>query len=101
MINTGCASSEELFFFQAEDGIRDYKVTGVQTCALPILRGYLRVFEMHGDGLIAPRILQLVASIGDVKKRHAQLVRGILKTSRLVTEFSGKEQQSFERIRHL
>src|ERR1022692_5108183 len=24
-------------FFQAEDGIRDYKVTGVQTCALPIL----------------------------------------------------------------
>src|SRR5256885_5727576 len=24
------------FFFQAEDGIRDYKVTGIQTCALPI-----------------------------------------------------------------
>src|SRR2546426_12676044 len=28
------------FFFQAEDGIRDYKVTGVQTCALPISRCY-------------------------------------------------------------
>src|SRR5256885_4121885 len=27
---------EMFFFFQAEDGIRDYKVTGVQTCALPI-----------------------------------------------------------------
>src|SRR5688500_20260371 len=27
------------FFFQAEDGIRGYKVTGVQTCALPILGG--------------------------------------------------------------
>src|SRR3712207_7574861 len=26
------------FFFQAEDGIRDIGVTGVQTCALPILR---------------------------------------------------------------
>src|SRR5207237_7928943 len=26
------------FFFQAEDGIRDSSVTGVQTCALPILR---------------------------------------------------------------
>src|SRR3712207_6951601 len=26
-----------LFFFQAEDGIRDIGVTGVQTCALPIL----------------------------------------------------------------
>ena len=26
------------FFFQAEDGIRDIGVTGVQTCALPILQ---------------------------------------------------------------
>src|SRR5205807_4786253 len=30
------SSSFFFFFFQAEDGIRDYKVTGVQTCALPI-----------------------------------------------------------------
>src|SRR5699024_11896688 len=28
--------SYEVFFFQAEDGIRDRNVTGVQTCALPI-----------------------------------------------------------------
>src|SRR5690606_41021315 len=28
----------DLFFFQAEDGIRDFHVTGVQTCALPICR---------------------------------------------------------------
>src|SRR2546427_6701829 len=36
------------FFFQAEDGIRDLTVTGVQTCALPILDGGdLRV----GNGL--------------------------------------------------
>src|SRR5437667_5570746 len=28
-----------IFFFQAEDGIRDRDVTGVQTCALPILIG--------------------------------------------------------------
>src|SRR5215475_10559119 len=27
------------FFFQAEDGIRDFHVTGVQTCALPIFWG--------------------------------------------------------------
>src|SRR5256885_17212451 len=30
--------AKSFFFFQAEDGIRDYKVTGVQTCALPISR---------------------------------------------------------------
>src|SRR2546430_3494656 len=36
------------FFFQAEDGIRDLTVTGVQTCALPIflrMRKLLRVSE--------------------------------------------------------
>src|SRR5256885_4980566 len=31
-----CVTAVVFFFFQAEDGIRDYKVTGVQTCALPI-----------------------------------------------------------------
>src|SRR2546426_9900624 len=41
------------FFFQAEDGIRDYKVTGVQTCALPIyfeqvLSGYDVVLNSLG-----------------------------------------------------
>src|SRR3712207_8649914 len=36
------------FFFQAEDGIRDIGVTGVQTCALPILAtgGYGNVFYL-------------------------------------------------------
>src|SRR5690606_40613529 len=34
------------FFFQAEDGIRDFHVTGVQTCALPIL-AHLTV-DAHG-----------------------------------------------------
>src|SRR5690348_17801539 len=39
------------FFFQAEDGIRDGRVTGVQTCALPIfeapsLRKMLRVCDL-------------------------------------------------------
>src|SRR5256885_11326370 len=45
----GATVSKLSFFFQAEDGIRDYKVTGVQTCALPIsdsdrisAAGYLR-----------------------------------------------------------
>src|SRR5437762_4031054 len=33
-----CISSIFFFFFQAEDGIRDTSVTGVQTCALPISR---------------------------------------------------------------
>src|SRR5438552_14622650 len=35
-----------VFFFQAEDGIRDDLVTGVQTCALPIL---MRRFQLPGE----------------------------------------------------
>src|SRR5256885_11704294 len=38
------------FFFQAEDGIRDYKVTGVQTCALPIFRLIVRAPSLERGG---------------------------------------------------
>src|SRR5256885_11534430 len=43
------------FFFQAEDGIRDYKVTGVQTCALPILDAVERPVLAH----VADEVRQL------------------------------------------
>src|SRR5256886_950392 len=42
------------FFFQAEDGIRDLTVTGVQTCALPISPRHTRV-PRHPSGLEAAR----------------------------------------------
>src|SRR5437763_707376 len=38
-------ASRRIFFFQAEDGIRDTSVTGVQTCALPIFRHSNRPLE--------------------------------------------------------
>src|SRR3989454_7348507 len=44
------------FFFQAEDGIRDYKVTGVQTCALPIYLGVV-VDDDEARRKRRPRIL--------------------------------------------
>src|SRR5207245_5739932 len=51
------------FFFQAEDGIRDATVTGVQTCALPISRPVrrrtrerlVRVFSAERDELVLAR----------------------------------------------
>src|SRR5207249_10944508 len=52
------------FFFQAEDGIRDRNVTGVQTCALPIYRGpILTVANWSGQwpGLVG--MLNLNASL--------------------------------------
>src|SRR5688500_19932383 len=62
-----------VFFFQAEDGIRDYKVTGVQTCALPILPVGLRrqrlggVLPVSGPGRAA--IHAQARAIADVHNR--------------------------------
>src|SRR5690606_40659653 len=42
-----------VFFFQAEDGIRDFHVTGVQTCALPIY-GTMDWMARHGDKRARP-----------------------------------------------
>src|SRR2546430_9252925 len=47
---------EFFFFFQAEDGIRDLTVTGVQTCALPIWApGGFEVARALGRDLADPR----------------------------------------------
>src|SRR5258706_9044519 len=58
------------FFFQAEDGIRDWSVTGVQTCALPIYdrrQPELRVVERAAD-----RQVQVDDSVAVSQQRHRQ-----------------------------
>src|SRR5690348_18373486 len=83
------------FFFQAEDGIRDGRVTGVQTCALPIFAatllpesrltihdvslnprriGLLDVLERMGGrvGVLARRRFG-AEPVGDIEIRHAEL----------------------------
>src|SRR5690349_23648327 len=61
------ATVDFFFFFQAEDGIRDLYVTGVQTCALPISLGRLtgrlerrvRAQRRPGDdGLVDPQVVE-------------------------------------------
>src|SRR5690606_40988504 len=43
-----------IFFFQAEDGIRDFHVTGVQTCALPIYKQRTQNFAGRGHFKLVP-----------------------------------------------
>src|SRR5437868_271404 len=53
-----------LFFFQAEDGIRDRNVTGVQTCALPIYDcGFMRAQRLD-RGIAVARADHIVAFVG-------------------------------------
>src|SRR5260221_1372143 len=64
------------FFFQAEDGIRDHCVTGVQTCALPIL------FRGGGDvvaiGRLRPGVTRVAAQaemnaiMGQIRSEHQE-----------------------------
>src|SRR5207245_3185679 len=70
------------FFFQAEDGIRDATVTGVQTCALPISSD--RVFYFTSSGAwklpLNPPFLRnhgnYVVSLNKLAKWLAQRVEG-------------------------
>src|SRR6266705_6565734 len=73
-------SSDSNFFFQAEDGIRPRTVTGVQTCALPILGGVLAAlldalqeryarFVEGGLSALRPTWLERAWSIG--RRVHA------------------------------
>src|SRR2546430_13617894 len=56
------------FFFQAEDGIRDLTVTGVQTCALPIsLSAHERAREPRVRAAHAPR-----SAAGDRRPRRTR-----------------------------
>src|SRR3989441_2059464 len=62
------------FFFQAEDGIRDKLVTGVQTCALPIYdpqRLHLRSRRSRHRGAVRAA----AAGVGDGHRRGAELRR--------------------------
>src|SRR2546429_4546809 len=64
------------FFFQAEDGIRDVAVTGVQTCALPILQSI---------ELTVPRLRGRIAGVGslrpETRDRASRLRAGALNQS--------------------
>src|SRR2546426_348159 len=54
--DSSTTTSRSFFFFQAEDGIRDYKVTGVQTCALPICRDKIPEVRAGGDGNVEDQL---------------------------------------------
>src|SRR2546430_11540739 len=64
-IRERCYGISLFFFFQAEDGIRDLTVTGVQTCALPISRQVRPPPSLH-------------ALVGREVNEHAAMVVGEL-----------------------
>src|SRR2546426_1638323 len=75
--NLASSYSRCFFFFQAEDGIRDYKVTGVQTCALPISmppRMWTHLSRIRGGiGLRGPGETQLETDRRAIRRKLSLL----------------------------
>src|SRR5256886_2460138 len=90
------------FFFQAEDGIRDLTVTGVQTCALPISPGaksetvvveasdaqITPVDSGEKSALINEHILQNVAIVGQNAAEFVKIMPGMAFTGGVVNQSS-------------
>src|SRR5205807_6121020 len=66
-----------VFFFQAEDGIRDYKVTGVQTCALPIYHFTVQMARGAAGGLDQTRFAAQKTFLVRVENRDERNFRQI------------------------
>src|SRR5205807_5239830 len=97
-----CLASIRLcfFFFQAEDGIRDYKVTGVQTCALPILEVSDRIVVAAHEGRHHDAITHLQRAIAlwramacpyEGAKSRLRLADSLLQSGRSEERRVGKE----------
>src|SRR2546425_9509649 len=73
------------FFFQAEDGIRDKLVTGVQTCALPICpQSHLGILlRGRGDAPDAGGVVRRVQADGETARLFEPGVRSEEHTSEL------------------
>src|SRR2546422_5051362 len=65
------------FFFQAEDGIRDVAVTGVQTCALPIcyaLQSQQRTARAQQEGFFKEELAPMHVTRGVLDKKTGEVV---------------------------
>src|SRR3712207_7077786 len=84
-----------MYFFQAEDGIRDIGVTGVQTCALPISDVEEALREVRRALLEADVALEVVRSFIDKVRARAvgaELVRSV-KPGQMVVKIRSEERR--------
>src|SRR2546430_7132900 len=90
------------FFFQAEDGIRDLTVTGVQTCALPIFPGRAAFLDGRGgssmrlnfSGVSEADIREGIRRLGEVVREQVDLYGTLTGVPRSEERRVGKERRS-------
>src|SRR5690606_40428408 len=85
------------FFFQAEDGIRDFHVTGVQTCALPICLSVTAIAQVNAEAdqaladYDAPTKAELDTAIGSLATSLAAINTKLGSPARSEERRVGKE----------
>src|SRR3712207_5530947 len=73
------------FFFQAEDGIRDIGVTGVQTCALPILLEFVINNKHYAINVIKVKEVVEVDNLTELPDSHPAIAGLILCRDEIIT----------------
>src|SRR5690349_22408034 len=86
------------FFFQAEDGIRDLYVTGVQTCALPIYLRHPNLARVH-EGLAGERATALGGPPSASDRKSTRLNSSHVEISYAVFCLKKKNRRSKPQIR--
>ena len=81
-----------VFFFQAEDGIRDYDVTGVQTCALPICKLFWGVVCSRGAYNVIYSLFLTDEIGGDVKALQVPYADGERTAELMNIDFDAETQ---------
>src|SRR5688500_19697108 len=88
-----------VFFFQAEDGIRDYKVTGVQTCALPIFAAET-LDELVSTHVANGNAATLLTSELDDPTGYGRVVRASDRRVMRIVEQRSEERRVGKECRH-
>src|SRR6266516_2659361 len=84
-----------VFFFQAEDGIRDRTVTGVQTCALPISPGHHMVIRASNR---LHRLTRALRTREFVDVTDAEIVATIARENGLTPEASSAPSVRYDHV---
>src|SRR5690606_39430503 len=83
------------FFFQAEDGIRDFHVTGVQTCALPIFQHFnITGFAIYTHSNLSSFLKWIEIGLANQATTVASQIRLMSKPARSEERSVGKECRS-------
>src|SRR5699024_11480541 len=82
------------FFFQAEDGIRDRNVTGVQTCALPIF-SCIKRYAMYLENIFIKRVRLLphTGCVLTLRIFRKLLTKNLLRLNKSAIKKKGRSEQ--------